>query len=302
MDKYRLFPLKHMRIWNAFKMQEQAIWTADEIDFSQDRSGFENLNVEEKHLISCILGFFAHAEGVIQENSIQRLFIEIEIPEARCFYALQAYNEVVHAETYGKLIQAYFDEQEAAQIFDLVRRNPAIDVKMAWAKRWLEDDCTVAQRLFSFSVIEGLFFASSFCSIYYFRHKNKLPALTTANDLIARDESMHTCFGALMYQELGLSLNYTEAVEAIEQAVDAEIRFACSSIEFSELGFSAESMAQYVKYVADSILELYGLEGIYGVSNPFDYMVLIDVLSKNSFFEKQVTDYRILGNEELIFN
>ena len=57
-------------------------------------------------------------------------------------------------------------------------------------------------RLIGFGIVEGLFFAGSFCAIYYFRKRGLLPGLALSNDWIARDEGMHFSFSALMFKIL----------------------------------------------------------------------------------------------------
>ena len=59
-----------------------------------------------------------------------------------------------------------------------------------------------AHRLVAFACIEGVFFSGSFCSIFWLKKRGLLPGLCFSNELISRDEGLHTDFACLMYSKL----------------------------------------------------------------------------------------------------
>ena len=68
-DRFVIFPIKHQDIWEWYKKQEACIWTAEEIDLSQDMTDWnEKLNDDEKHYIKMILAFFAASDGIVNAN------------------------------------------------------------------------------------------------------------------------------------------------------------------------------------------------------------------------------------------
>ncbi|MCV3263863.1 ribonucleotide-diphosphate reductase subunit beta [Vibrio harveyi] len=91
-NKFSLFPIQYEEIWQAYKTHEAAFWTTEELDFAQDLADLAKLTEGEKHFIRHVLAFFAQSEGMINENLLTRFYGEIEIAEARCFLALQAFN------------------------------------------------------------------------------------------------------------------------------------------------------------------------------------------------------------------
>ena len=58
---------------------------------------------------------------------------------------------------------------------------------------------------------------------------------------------------------------------------------------------NAELMKQYIEFVADRLLVSLGIERVYNVSNPFDFMEMISLQGKTNFFEKRVSDYQKSG-------
>ena len=116
---------------------------------------------------------------------------------------MQSFNEVVHAETYALQMETYVpDADEREKLFNAIETVPTVGKKATWIKKWIGADTPLPIRLVAFGLVEGLFFAGSFCAIYYFRKKGLLPGLAASNDLIARDEGLHFSFSALMFKTI----------------------------------------------------------------------------------------------------
>jgi ribonucleoside-diphosphate reductase beta chain len=58
---------------------------------------------------------------------------------------------------------------------------------------------TFAKRLVAFAAIEGIFFSGAFCAIYWLKKRGLMPGLTFCNELISRDEGLHTLFAVALY-------------------------------------------------------------------------------------------------------
>ena len=72
--------------------------------------------------------------------------------------------------------------------------------------------------------------------------------------------------------------------------------FITESLPCSLIGMNKDLMTQYIKYVADRLLLMLGLEEVYNVHNPFEWMELISVQGKTNFFEKRVGEYANKSN------
>jgi ribonucleoside-diphosphate reductase beta chain len=182
-----IFPIKHQDIWDKYKLHIQAFWTPEEVSLHDDLRDLETLNDGEKHFIKHVLAYFANSEAMINENLASRFYKEILIPEARCFISMQMLNESIHAEMYGLQIEAYVeDPAEKDKLFSAIQNVPCINKKAQWVSKWLNGKQNLLTRLIAFGLVEGLFFAGSFCAIYYFRKRGLLPGLALSNDWIAR--------------------------------------------------------------------------------------------------------------------
>ena len=67
-DRYVMFPLTDMSIWDAYKKQMDCFWRAEEIDLSQDLTDWKKLDDNERHFVKMILAFFAASDGIVLEN------------------------------------------------------------------------------------------------------------------------------------------------------------------------------------------------------------------------------------------
>lgn len=286
LKRFILLPIQHHDIWEMYMKAEASFWVPGEVDLSQDIIHWETkLNDDEKHFISYVLAFFAGSDGLVAENLVTRFAREIQNAECRCFYMFQAMMENIHAIVYGQLIETLIkDPQERQNLFMAIERIPVITKKAEWAYKYIESqEATFAERLVGFACIEGIFFSGSFASIFWLKKRGLMPGLGFSNALISRDEGLHTFFACLLYRKYVTNKLTKEKLEAIvSAAVDLEIQFLTEALPVRLIGMNADLMAQYIKYVADHLLNSLGSSKLYNVSNPFDFMENISMNAKES--------------------
>lgn len=151
------------------------------------------------------------------------------------------------------------------------------------------------QRLIAFVCVEGIFFAGSFCAIYYLKSRGLMPGLATANELISRDESMHAEFAIELYSMLEDRLEQKTVHAIFKEAINIEKEFIIESLPVSLLGMNSTLMSQYIEYVGDRWLKMLGYDVLYGSENPFGFMEMISVGTKENFFETRVSQYSRSG-------
>ncbi|MFA5584560.1 MAG: ribonucleotide-diphosphate reductase subunit beta [Candidatus Caldatribacteriota bacterium] len=296
-DRFVLFPIKHHDIWEMYKKAMASFWVAEEIDLYQDLNDWNSLNENEKHFISHVLAFFSASDGIVNENLAIRFYNEVQLPEARSFYGFQIAMENIHAETYGLLIDTYIkDEAKKDYLFKAIENIPCIKKKADWAFKWINGNDSFAERLVAFAAIEGIFFSGSFCSIFWLKKRGLMPGLTFSNELISRDEGLHTDFACLLYRNY-IQNKPSEARirELIIEAVEFECEFIADALPVSLIGMNAESMQEYIRFVADRLMRSLGYSNIWDAKNPFDWMELISMQGKTNFFERKVSEYQKAG-------
>lgn len=300
-----LFPIKpsEQNLFRKYKQSVAVFWTPDEIDFSKDIADWAKLTSDEKHFVTYVLAFFAGSDGIVQENLASRFQREVSSQVVKLFYSFQNAMEGIHSETYSLLIDTYVkDEAEKAKLFNGVNTIACIGDKARWSQKWIESSDDFQTRLIGFACVEGIFFSGAFCSIYWLKKRGLMPGLTFSNELISRDEGLHTEFAVALYHTMEArpaALIHT----IIKEAVALEKEFICEALPCSLIGMNAKMMSQYIEFVADRLAVQLGTAKIYGATNPFDFMDLISLEGKTNFFEKKVSDYsRPMGNTEVRFD
>jgi len=293
--RHVLFPIQDDEIWKMYKKQVDCFWRPEEIDLTKDYTDWQKLSHDEKHFLSMVLAFFAGSDGIVMENLAVRFMNEIQLPEAKSFYSFQIAMENIHSNTYSLLIETYIkDEEEKNNLFQAIQKFPFIEKKAKWAMDWINNhEVDFATRLIAFACIEGIFFSGSFCSIFWLKKRGIMPGLTFSNELISRDEALHTEFAILLYTKLKNKISQEKITEIITDAVNIEIEFICDALPCKLIGMNSILMTQYIKFVADRLALQLGNPKIYNVTNPFDFMEMISLEGKTNFFEKRVGEYAL---------
>lgn len=297
-NRHVLYPIRHKDIFAMYKKQMSTLWTAEEVDLSTDyQHGWSRLNENEQHFIKHVLAFFAASDGIVMENLATRFFDEVQLPEARQFYASQILIEAIHSETYSLLIDTYIKSpDEKLQLLQAAQQLACVQAKAEWALKWIQSNSSFVTRLFAFAIVEGVFFSGAFCAIFWLKTRpNKhLPGLFFSNEMIARDEGLHTEFACLLYREyIKHPLTFEQAEAIVRDAVAIEEKFVCDALPCSLIGMNAVLMSQYIKFVADRLMLSCGYtQRIYNVTNPFAFMETISLQGKTNFFERRVGEYQ----------
>jgi ribonucleoside-diphosphate reductase subunit M2 len=296
-QRFVILPIQYDDIWRMYKKAVASFWTTEEIDLSADMKDWENLKDDEKHFIKHVLAFFAASDGIVNENLVERFMQDVQIPEVRCFYGFQIAMENIHSETYSLLIDTYIkDTAERHSLLNGIETIPAVQKKAKWAMNWINaDNATYAERVVAFASVEGIFFSGSFASIFWLKKRGLMPGLTFSNELISRDEGLHTDFACLMYSHLANKLSEERVKLIVCEAVEIEIEFLTEALPCALIGMNGDLMEIYIKYVADRLLVELGCDKEYNVENPFDFMENISLDGKTNFFEKRVGEYQKAG-------
>jgi ribonucleoside-diphosphate reductase beta chain len=296
-NRFVLFPIEHHDIWQMYKQQQACIWTAEEIDLAQDLNDWRNkLTDDERYFIKNVLAFFAASDGIVNENLAENFVSEVQYTEAKFFYGFQIMMENIHSETYSLLIDTYIqDPAEKDMLFHAIDTIPAVKKKAEWALKWINSP-HFQERLVAFAAVEGIFFSGSFCSIFWLKKRGLMPGLSFSNELISRDEGMHTDFAVMLHNNhLANKVPEARIKEIIMSALEIEKEFITESLPIRLIGMNSDLMKQYLEFVADRLLMDLGCSRVYNSENPFDFMANISLQGKTNFFEKRVGEYQKSG-------
>lgn len=189
----------------------------------------------------------------------------------------------------------YYSDKLTSLVSLLFFSVPCITKKAAWAFKWISSNGSFAERLIAFAAVEGIFFSGSFASIFWLKKRGLMPGLTFSNELISRDEGLHTDFACLLFSLLRNQPTKERVKQIIVEAVEIEQEFLSDALPVALIGMNSALMCQYIEFVADRLLVTLGCEKHYKATNPFDFMDMISLQGKTNFFEKRVSDYQRAG-------
>jgi ribonucleoside-diphosphate reductase beta chain len=290
--RYVIFPIIHNDLWQKYKGVESQTWVAEETDLSKDK--YDELKDNEKQYLKNILAFFAVSDGLVIDNLATNFLREVEILEAQYFYGHQTFIEQVHANGYSLLIETFIQNlAERDELFHSMDTNVAVATKAEWAETWIQHP-SFSHRLVAFACVEGIAFSSVFSGVFWFRSRNKMPGLAAMNELILRDETAHYEFALYLYNNYlkdEYKLSKDELRNIILGCYEVEKVFVENSMPDGLQGLTKNDMVKYVQYVTDIVLNDFGCEREFMVTNPLDYMSRIGLSAKNNFFEKREGEY-----------
>ena len=279
-------------------------WQADEINMSNDVKQFRNLTKEEQEAYLKIIGLLATLDGP-QTRTALLLSLYATDSSVQSILAVIAQQEAVHNESYSYVLSSVVSLDEQNRSFEfgrtdeiLLKRNRNIEkyYNEFVANPTLEN--TVKTMVYT-TLLEGLFFYSGFAFFYNLARYNKMVGTSTMISYINRDELEHGRFITELFRAtLGENpaIHTDELIswvyEQFRESVDLEIewsQFVLGKID----GIDLEEMAGYVKYRANKMLRLLGLEEIYPeyVENPMKWIrAYADNIdgTKTDFFEQNL--------------
>jgi ribonucleoside-diphosphate reductase beta chain len=318
-DVNQLVPFKYDWAWQKYLDGSANHWMPQEINMTADVALWKSkdgLSEQERTIVMRNLGFFSTADSLVANNIVLSVYKHITNPECRQYLLRQALEEAIHTHAYQYVIESLgMDEGE---IFNMYREVPSVAKKAAWALPFTqslsnpdfktgttEDDKILLRNLIAFyCVLEGIFFYCGFTQILSMGNRNKMTGTSEQFQYILRDESMHVNFGIDMINQIKIENPelwdeemQSTAREMILQGTQLEIEYAEDTMPNGILGMSAESMAEYLKFIANRRLTQIGLEEAFPkASNPFPWMSeIMDLRKEKNFFETRVIEYQTGG-------
>ena len=318
-DVNQLVPFKYDWAWQKYLDGSANHWMPQEINMTADVALWKDpngLTKDERRIVMRNLGFFSTADSLVANNIVLSVYRHITNPECRQYLLRQALEEAIHTHAYQYVIESLgMDEGE---IFNMYKEIPSVARKAAWALPFtesladqnfktgsLEDDKTLLRNLIAFyCVLEGIFFYCGFTQILSMGNRNKMTGTAEQFQYILRDESMHVNFGIDMINQIKLEnpqlwdeAMQTEARNMILQGTQLEIEYAHDTMPGGILGMNAESMSDYLKFIANRRLTQIGLEEEFpNATNPFPWMSeIMDLRKEKNFFETRVIEYQTGG-------
>lgn len=296
-----MYPIRRPELWDLYVKSRACFWGPDEISLTHDLAHYNKLNKTEQNLIDHILAFFASADSLVNMNLLSRFTNEVKFAEANAFYSFQVAMEVIHSEVYSRLIEAIIINPEKRQhLYKSLETMPII-LKMAkYIYECINSDSKFSIRLLRMACVEGIFFSGCFCIIYWLSSRGLMPGLAHSNELIARDESLHTMFALELYKLIKIEErpSIAEIHEVFKDACNIAFEFVASAITDNMVEMNAANMKKYIEFITDNLLSYIDVPILFGSKNEFHFMIKINLMNRTNFFERRVSEYSGLQGQK----
>lgn len=289
---------KYARIWELHELQRNSYWLPTEFKhrIPDDRKQYDSLlSPAERRLVEVILAFFSRGDKLINCNIGERLLAELEAPELKICLRYQMMMEDIHDESYSLLLNGIITNSERRNtVLDSVVSEPAIKDMYDWMENCRKSTESLAQRMFRVACFEGIFFQGLFYYIQWLGVNGKMGAMGISNEMISRDENIHTEIDAEIFKlcvdKPDLNWIHEKAAEAKRLAVNLTM----DAVKEPMVGLSREFMNTWSEYQTDHVLRLVGYPPLYDATLPdVAFMSTLHMKKKSNFFETTSTDYTV---------
>ena len=302
--KFTVFPIIYPKIWEMYKTQLAAMWKAEEIDFSNDYDDFQTMSPNEQYFVEMILAFFAASDGIVNFDIAERLLSKVTISEAKIMYQFQTMMENIHGEVYSLMLDNIVrDLDKKEKLLNAIKTIPIVKEMADWAFDHVTNTPDFGEFLIANACVEGIFFSGAFAAIFWIKkYKNNgdreinskpfMNGLIMSNKFISRDEGLHYEAAVIVYNELIRKVAPSKIEEIVRSAVKISQKFMTEALPVNLLGMNHMLMCDYIEYIGDRTLVMFGNNKVFNKNNPFKFMEMIGSTDKSNFFEVRPTEYQ----------
>jgi ribonucleoside-diphosphate reductase beta chain len=272
-------------------------WIPQKISLVEDKSTIKELTSDEMDAFKDTLSFLIALDSM-QTANIPKLADYVTAPEVSQLFTLQAFQEMIHSQSYQYMLQELFPSTERDAIYNRWRDNPLLLER----NQFIADQYELfnqEQSLDNFKIalagdmaLEGIYFYEGFNFFYMLAARNKVARVASMIKYIENDEHTHVSFMVNLIREVfDRSTKDTELLfTTLRTAAEHEIRYGKQVYGNRILGVSEESTEAHVKWLTNQRCKALRIDQCFPgyTKNPYDYL---DVRVKGNFFETSVTEY-----------
>ncbi len=305
---FNLNNIKYNWATELYRVMSQNFWLPEKVDLSLDVQNYSQLTDAERTAYNGILSFLVFLDS-IQTNNVPFISNYITSPEVNIILGLQTYQEAIHSQSYGYIIDTIIPKEMKNTIYDYWRIDQILFDRNRLIAATFQDfrdnpsDDNFKKVVISNYLLEGLYFYNGFMFFYLLASRNLMPGTADIVKYINKDELTHVAlFRNIMntcQQEFPGFFREEEIVYLTKQAVDIEINWTNHIIGNQVLGINPTSTDKYTKYRANLLMQGINIKPLYpeATTNPYPHLEKIADLSgeaaiKSNFFEATVTSYQ----------
>lgn len=281
-----------------YKIMVNNFWIPEKISLVDDKVTIKELTKDEMDAFKNTLSFLIALDSM-QVANLPNIADYITAPEVSGLFTIQAFQELIHSQSYQYLLQELFPNIEREDIYNHWRNNPLLLKRnkfIAGQYQKFNDDKSMENFKIAIAAdyaLEGIYFYNGFQFFYQLAARNKVANVAKMIKYIENDEVTHVnMFASLIRETFDLENAGDRQIllDNIVQAAEQEIEWGKEIYGDRILGISQQSTEDYVKYLTNQRTKIIGLGTVYKgyTKNPYEYL---NAEKRENFFETKVTEY-----------
>ncbi|MGE6227586.1 ribonucleotide-diphosphate reductase subunit beta [Paenibacillus chitinolyticus] len=282
-------------------------WIPEKITLTADKQQYALLSKDEQAAYDKIISFLIFLDS-LQTKNLPNIGEFVTLPEINLLLTIQQYQEALHSQSYGYILESVASPEKKAEIYKIAindkflrsRNKYIVDHYQEFINN--QSERGFVKVMMANYLLEGIYFYAGFTFFYNLARNGKMTGTAQEIKYINRDELTHLALFQGMFRELRKERPelFDAALEAeladmMRSAVEHEIEWGAYAIGDRIQGLSAESIAQYIKYLSNFRMKRIGLDPLYQevVDDPFPWVERFTDFNgaKTDFFEEDVINY-----------
>jgi ribonucleoside-diphosphate reductase beta chain len=287
------------------QQQLSYFWRPEEVSLQKDRSDYQTLRPEQKHIFTSNLKYQIMLDSVQGRGPGMAFTPYCSLPELEACMNVWQFMEMIHSRSYTYVIKNIYPDP--AEVFDTILDDEKIisrassvtesydffinqahdyDTSNWWRDNWRDSPTGAWERrdlkkklyraIANVNILEGIRFYVSFACSFAFGELKLMEGSAKIISLIARDESQHLVLtqNILKKWQEGDDPEFKEIAkeekpyvrEMFERCVNEEKAWAEYLFkDGSMIGLNDKLLHQYVEWIANKRMKAIGLDPIYDI-------------------------------------
>lgn len=271
--------VKYPRIQKLREIQDSFFWRATEVNISDDKKDFMDLEPHERHIFTSNLSRQILLDSIQGRSPTQAFSAIATLPEIEHFINAWQYFESIHSDSYTHIIRniypnpsVVFNEiprikeivdcaDDVSQFYnDLINYNEYVSVNgYVDGRTRYEHKKKLWLALMAVNILEGIRFYVSFACSWAFAEQKKMEGNAKIIKFICRDENLHLGFTQYILSQLPKDdedfvqirkETHDQCVQMFIDAAEQEKEWATYLFkDGSMIGLTAGLLSQYVEWI-----------------------------------------------------
>ena len=281
-------------------------WIPEKVSGLKDdaRMFHSELSKEEQRAYKGILSFLIFLDS-IQTVNLPHFSDFVTSPEVNLILSIQAFQEAIHSQSYGTILESVVDSAERKEIYYFWRSDKILLERNRYIGQIYQDfidhpsDANFFRGIVVNFLLESLYFYNGFAFFDTLVDQMKMLATGRMIAYIRRDELTHITIFANLIREIKKEFPaiYDEKVvlSMMEIAVEQEVEWSKHILGDRIIGINGNSTEEYTKWLANERLAMLGIAPLYkdAIVNPYKHLERLQDPNgdKGNFFETTVINY-----------